>query len=290
MPTRSADHRLPQAPTAPATATAPLVRTVGDRRTLEFMPGDIQSEMRLSRPDALISAYCRAIMAFVLFVPDPRHIVMVGLGGGSLAKFCYRHFAHARITVIELRADVIALRNAFGVPPDDARFQVVHADATDWLAALAATREGRDAQEGNVDGAAGVDVLVVDGFDSAGLPPALGSARFYGDCRRVLHDGGVLVANIFSYDPHYTGMLARLGLMFDGRLCRFDGVAGNNRIVFALKAPAGAPGALAAPVRRALRLQRWVARRNGLGMGLLNRLLVAGVIAWCRSGCKESHD
>ncbi len=267
MPLTDPDsHLAPQADAAPQPAPcAPLVRTLGDRRTLEFLPGDVQSEMRLSRPSALVLAYCRAIMAFALFVPDPRHIVMVGLGGGSLAKFCHRHFPRARISVIELRADVIALREQFCVPPDDARFCVVHADACVWLA-------GADA--------AGIDVLLVDGFDSGGLPASLGSARFYADCRRALCDGGVLVANIFSYDPQFRGMLARLDLLFNRHLCWFDKVAGNNRILFAVKAPAR-PAAGA--TTRALRMQRWVARRNGLGAGWLNRLLVAGVVAWCQA-------
>src|SRR5690349_7442320 len=107
-------------PPAPPEAP-PLVRTRGGRRTLEFVPGDVQSEMRLARPDDLVLAYARAMMCFALFVPRPRHILMVGLGGGSLAKFCYRHFPYARITVVELRADVIALRGQFRVPPDDQR-------------------------------------------------------------------------------------------------------------------------------------------------------------------------
>jgi spermidine synthase len=248
---------MPPQPDPQAPQRAPLVRTRGDRRTLEFTPGDVQSEMLLSDPTRLVLSYCRAIMCFALFVPRPRHIVMVGLGGGSLAKFCYRHFPESRITVIELRADVIALRSQFAVPPDDARFRVVHADAAVWLAQLRGS----------------ADVLVVDGFDRNGLPPALGSARFYGDCRRALADGGVLVANIFSYDPQLPGMQARLGLMFDGRLCWFAGAAGNNRILFAVKAAIGA-----AP--RALRVQRWVARRRGLGLGLLNRLLAHAVVAW----------
>ena len=245
---------------SPPPASAPLVRTRGQRRTLEFSPGDVQSDMLLSDPTRLVLAYCRAIMCFALFVPHPRHIVMVGLGGGSLAKFCYRHFPMARITVLEVRSDVIALREQFAVPHDDARFGVVHADATAWLA-----QQPRGT----------ADVLVVDGFERAGLPAALGSARFYGDCRRVLADGGVLVANIFSYDPQLPGMLARLGLMFDGRVCWLAGAAGNNRILFAVKAPV-APQ----PAPRALRVQRWVARRNGLGTGMLNRLLVRGVVHW----------
>jgi spermidine synthase len=241
-------------------AAAPLVRTGGGRRTLEFTPGDIQSEMLLARPHALVLAYSRAMMCFALFVPRPRHILMVGLGGGSLAKFCYRHFPQARITVVELRADVIALRDQFCVPPDDARFRVVHADAARYLGAVAAS----------------ADVLIVDGFDAGGLPPALGSACFYAACRRALRPGGVLVANIFSYDPQFGALCARLRHAFDGKVCSLDGAAGNNRILFAVRAPAAGAG----PAARALRMQRVLTRRSWLRAHLLNRLLVCAVVAW----------
>ena len=249
-------------PTLPHAAPPPppLVTTTGDRRRLEFSPGDVQSEMSLSRPRRLVLAYCRAIMCFALFVPRPRHIVLVGLGGGSLAKFCHHHFPQARITVLELRADVIALRGQFGVPPDDARLQVVHADAAHWLAGQRAS----------------VDVLVLDGFDRGGLPAALGSARFYGHCRRAMADGAVLVANIFSYDPQFAPMRDRLWLMFDQRICHFDGVAGNNRILFAVTAGVGDTG----PAPRALRVQRMVARRSGCGSKTVNRLMVAVLVKW----------
>ncbi|WP_426175662.1 fused MFS/spermidine synthase [Massilia sp. TWR1-2-2] len=254
-----------QSPSSPP--SPPLVRTLGDVRTLEFMPGNVQSEMRLSRPGRLMLAYSRAMMCFALFVPRPRHIVMVGLGGGSLAKFCYRHFPSARISVIELRADVIALRAQFCVPADDDRFRVVHADAAAWIAQA---------------GAGSIDVLVVDGFDAAGLPPALCSSRFYANCRRALRHGGVLVANVFSYDPQYQAMLGRLRLMFGSQVCWFDKVAGNNCILFAVKAPldlgAGATADTAAA--RALRLRRLVGRRHGSGVGLLNRLLVRALVTY----------
>lgn len=260
MPPRPAPPRPPLPAPCHAPPAPPLVTTKGDRRRLEFSPGDVQSEMSLARPQRLVLTYCRAIMCFALFVPRPRHIVLVGLGGGSLAKFCHRHFPQARITVLELRADVIALRGQFGVPPDDARLQVVHADAAHWLAGQRAS----------------VDVLVLDGFDRSGLPPALGSARFYGHCRRAMADGAVLVANIFSYDPQFAPMRARLSLMFDQRLCHFDGVAGNNRILFAVKAGLDQGG----PAPRALRVQRMVARRNGCGSKLINTILVAALVKW----------
>lgn len=237
----------------------PLVRTEGDRRTLEFTPGDIQSEMLVSRPDALVLEYTRAMMCFALFVPDPHHIVMVGLGGGSLAKFCYRHFPQARITVLEIRDDVIALRDTFCLPPDDARLRVLHCDAADYLARAPGS----------------CDVLLVDGFDSRGLPSALSTSAFYGACRRALHPGGVLVANIFTYDPHYAGALQWLRAAFDGRLAWFNRIAGNNRILFALR-PTRPP---AAPGPGELRLVG-LARREGVGLGWSNRLLARLLVAW----------
>jgi spermidine synthase len=229
------------------------VRTRGDLRTLEFKPGMVQSEMRLSRPYDLVLSYARAMMCFTLFQPQPAHIVMVGLGGGSLAKFCYRYLPHSRITVLELRADVIALREQFAIPRDNARFRIIEADATDYMAKLSNS----------------ADVLLIDGFDESGLPPALGSAAFYADCRRALRPGGVMAANIFSYDPNYAAMLRRLRQTFQGRLCWFHGIAGNNRILFMVKDGAPSP---------ALAMQRKVARSHGLVLPLLNRLLAHWVV------------
>jgi spermidine synthase len=258
MPTRPE----PPCPDPANAAAPPLVRTVDGRRTLEFTPGDVQSEMLLARPDALVLAYARAMMAFALFVPRPRHIVMIGLGGGSLAKFCYRHFPQARITVIELRGDVIALREQFRVPPDDHRLRVLHADAAGHLARLAGS----------------ADVLLVDGFDHAGLPAALGSAAFYADCHAALRPGGVAVANIFSYDPARDAMLARLRQAFGGRVCWFDGMAGNNHIFFALR-PGHGPAA-----RRAARWCALAGAGRGLGARWLNWLLARLLVAWLGRG------
>jgi spermidine synthase len=237
----------------------PLVRTEGGRRTLEFTPGDIQSAMRLSRPHALVLAYARAMMCFTLFVPRPTHILMVGLGGGSMAKFCRRHFPEARITVLELRADVIALRDTFLVPPDDERFQVIHADAAEWMATPPFD--------------ACFDVIVVDGFDAAGLPPSLSSRPFYEACRRRLQPAGVLVANVFSYDRRHGAVLDALDGAFDSRTCRLDKVAGNNHILFATAGDQGP----AARLRR--RLARGRTLVPGMRLGLMNRLCVRLILA-----------
>jgi spermidine synthase len=246
----------------------PQVRRRGRHLSLEFTPGEVQSQMDPADPYGLVLAYARAMMCFVLFKPRPQHIVMVGLGGGSLAKFCYRYLPHSRITVLELREDVIALRERFAIPPDDERFRVIHADAVRYMPQL------RDC----------ADVLLVDGFDEGGLPPALTSARFYADCRRALRPDGVLVANVFSYDPNYRAMLARLRDCFQERICQFAGIAGNNRIVFAIR-PGRAPGALASRMQR--RIAAWGGYGPGLGFAFANRMLANWTVARLRRAAGE---
>lgn len=239
----------------------PLLSRRKGRLTLEFVPGEVQSQMDLADPHRLVLAYARAMMCFVLFKPRPLHIVMVGLGGGSLAKFCHRYLPRARITVLELSAHVIALREHFAVPPDSERFRVIHVDAAQHMPQLAGS----------------ADVLLVDGFDARGLPPALGSARFYADCRRALRPDGLMVANIFSYDPHYVALERRLRQTFGDNVCQLRGIAGNNHILFALRPAAGAP-------TRAYRLVQRIALCGALWPGLapLNRLLAHWVVARLR--------
>ena len=58
--------------------------------------------MRLVGARSAGLAYTRAMMAFLLFAPAPREVLMVGLGGGSVALFVHEHLPRTRITVVEL--------------------------------------------------------------------------------------------------------------------------------------------------------------------------------------------
>ena len=80
---------------------APFVVNVDGVRSLHFTMGEVQSSMRTDRPDELELDYTRTMMGFLLLNPQPRAIAMIGLGGGSLAKFCHRHLPSARITAVE---------------------------------------------------------------------------------------------------------------------------------------------------------------------------------------------
>ena len=58
----------------------PFIIDDGVTGQLLFSLDFIQSVMRIDDPFALEFAYPRKMMAFLLFVPDPAHVLMVGLG------------------------------------------------------------------------------------------------------------------------------------------------------------------------------------------------------------------
>src|SRR6185369_13369083 len=131
---------------------SPVVREEDDGVTLVFDDKNVQSRMLPDEPARLVVEYTRLVMGFLLFHPEPQRIAMIGLGGGSLAKYCARNLRDADFTAIEISPDVIALRSAFGIPPDGPRFRIRCEDGAAFV-----RREDES-----------FDVLLVDGFDSAG--------------------------------------------------------------------------------------------------------------------------
>ena len=197
----------------------PYIHESLDTKSLHFSISEIQSRMQLLRPDALDLEYTRTMMGWLLFKPQPERIAMIGLGGGSLAKFCHRHVPKASVVVVEINPHVIALRDAFQVPPDSACFQVVEADGGHFVR----------------DTAQRFEVLMVDAFDAQGMPAALGSRRFYDDCLDALQPGGLMVVNLHAGHPHCPVYIERIRRSFGENVLRVDDRDGSNSVVFARK-------------------------------------------------------
>ena len=111
----------------------PFVHDDQVTRSLQFTPHGVQSMMCCQRPFDLEVAYTKTMMGFLLAQPHPVHILMIGLGGGSLAKFCYQNLPQTRITVVEINPHVIAMRQQFLIPEDDERLRVVCADGVHFV-------------------------------------------------------------------------------------------------------------------------------------------------------------
>ena len=193
-------------------------------RSLHIVSDTIQSSMRIARPYDLELAYTRSMMGFLLFAPAPRRVLLVGLGGGSLAKFIYYRMPEAAAEVVEVNPDVVAVaRRWFQVPAGDARFLIRVCDGAEFLA-----RPGP-----------GYDAILVDGYDGRSHVEALSTREFYETCRRRLEPGGALVVNLWGSDRKFNDTLERIEAAFpSGSLC-LPAEKPGNIIAFAFRDPLG---------------------------------------------------
>jgi spermidine synthase len=187
-------------------------------RSLHVGGEAIQSAMRLGEPYALALDYTRCMMAFLLFHPEPREALMIGLGGGSLAKFFHKHFRKTSIRVIELDARVLAAaREHFHVPPDGPRFRVEIGDGVDALYPECC------------------DTLVIDAFEDELHVPKLASAEFYDGAFLALEEPGALVVNFMNDDPKFDQTLQNLERAFGGAVIVLPALYDPNILAFAFK-------------------------------------------------------
>ncbi len=197
----------------------PFICSDSDSVSLHFNINELQSLMSIRKPHQLEIPYTKTMMGFLLVIPNPVHILMIGLGGGSLAKFCYLHLPNTRITVVEINPHVIALRKRFLIPDDDERLNIVFAEGAEFV---------RDARQT-------FDVILVDGFDAQGQSTKLSSRAFYEDCCRVLLPKGVMVANLDSAHPAHTLLVQRIYKTYQGNSVEIVVEDRDNHVVFAVK-------------------------------------------------------
>lgn len=195
-------------------------------RTLHIGSDTVQSSMRLTRPNDLEISYTRSMMAFLLFNPDPRNVLMIGLGGGSLAKFVYHRLPQARTVAVEINPRVIAVaRQFFHLPPDDERLLLVAGDGAGYV--------GNEALR--------ADVIMVDGYDAESQVEALSTPAFYRDCARVLGGTGILVVNLWGGDRNYISCVERIAHAFDRLVACLPAGRPGNVVVLAFKQSPGQP-------------------------------------------------
>jgi spermidine synthase len=190
-------------------------------RFLHFGTEWVQGAMRLRKPDWIELEYAQQMMAWMLFIDQPAHLVQLGLGTSALTKFCYRQFPEARVTAVELNPAVITIcRSMFKLPEDDARLQVLEMDAQDFV----------DDQKNH----ASIDVLQIDLYDATAKGPVLESVEFYQACAECLTPNGMITVNLFGDHPSYKRNLKAMQFVFDEVICLPE-VHDGNVVAIAFK-------------------------------------------------------
>lgn len=163
--------------------------------------------MLIADPNRLHSFYARAMMALLLFNDNPRDVLMIGLGGGTIAKFMLHQFPDCRLKVVEFRGSVLKVaRSHFGLPFNP-RLKIKIGCGADHV-----RHQSRELSEIH-------DLIMVDAYDDSGMAPEVGSERFFDDCRNLLKKDGVLVINLWGTDkPMFQQVSWHLGRIFNWRM------------------------------------------------------------------------
>jgi len=189
-------------------------------RSLHLGSVTIQSAMRIRDPFALELTYTRGMMCILLFNPQIKHVLAIGLGGGSIAKYIHAHCPDIVSKVIELNPKIIQIaRSQFYVPENDERLEVIEGDGLQYLA------EHTNATE----------VLLIDAFDSNGIPPNFCSQDFFDQCANTLKSDGILAINLWGSDKNFDVYLQRIEQSFEGRVLTLPTGKPGNIAVFGFK-------------------------------------------------------
>lgn len=196
----------------------------GGVRYLHFGNEWVQGAMRLRASDRLALEYLERMMAWLLFLEAPARMLQIGVGAGSLVRFCHRHLPGTHVTGVELSPRVLAVaRQCFRLPDEDERLRLVVGDGAQWV-----SRAASRARYG---------VIVVDAFDAGARRPVLDSASFYAACRSGLAAPGILVVNLFGSHPSLARNRVRLREAFDGRVLELIVPGEPNVIALAFAGP-----------------------------------------------------
>ena len=166
-----------------------------------------QSCIDLHNPKRFALNYTRMMLAGTLFASaDPKRILIVGLGGGSIPTALRAILPDAQIDVVEIDPAVTRVAKSYFSFVEGPQLRVAEVDGRVYV--KRAGREGRQ-----------YDVILLDAFDHEYIPEHLLTKEFLGEVKALLAPRGVLVANTFSssrlYDHESTTYASVYGTFYN---------------------------------------------------------------------------
>lgn len=178
--------------------------------------GSKQTRMSLAAPDRLIADYTRMMLGAFYLNPGPLKILIIGLGGGTLARAVSSIATEAEVDIVEIDPAVIDAAKIYFNFKENSRIHIHK-------------RDGR-AFVGNA-GKHGVtyDMVMLDAYDDRYIPGHMLTLEFLTEVKRILTPEGVLSANTW-----------KSSLFFDNESVTYEAVFGrfftllkNNRVILA---------------------------------------------------------
>ena len=189
-------------------------------RTLLFgNDGVRQSVVKVGDPDHLELPYARTMVSGLALCPDPKRLLVVGLGGGTIPSFLHKHYPQTRIDAVDIDPVVVDVARQFFGFVEDATMKGYAEDGRKFIEERPNT----------------YDLIFLDAFGSESIPYHLATREFLEAVRRSVTTQGVVLADVWGggLNPLYDSMVRTYQEVFD-ELYVLDVQNSGNKILIAL--------------------------------------------------------
>jgi spermidine synthase len=158
----------------------------------------VESAVDLADPLRLVVAYTRSLYAGLFIEPEPKRVLMIGLGGAGFHRLFMHAFPDTLLQSVELDSKVFELcQSHLGFKPTD-KTPVALADGRLFVK--------RDKTKW--------DWIILDAFRGGFVPPHLKTEEFYRECAARLGERGVFITNLHPNTKLYPSDLKTLQKVF----------------------------------------------------------------------------
>ena len=192
-----------------------------DSKVALYAGDALQSAIDLYCPHKLLLKNLAALMGILLFIPEPRGILVLGTAGGSLVHFFQYHYTQCNITNVEIDAELLeAMHHHMQLPLANDRLTYVIDDAEHYL---------QHCQQQ-------FDLIIVDLFIGNQSPKWLLNAESMQMINRCLSDQGGVAYNLMIPSEHAFKQYYRdLRQVFDRRTLCLPVTDLDNTLAFAFR-------------------------------------------------------
>jgi len=164
-----------------------------DEARYMYFDHTLQSAMNLKDPTALRLIYSRYTSLGFAFRPDAKKMLLIGLGGGSIAKKVLKEFPSLEMDAVEIDPEVIEIAKSHFNVRESKNLRLYAQDGRLFL-----TRTQNR-----------YDIILLDAYYKDTIPFHLATKEFFELAHRKLTPNGILVANLISAITGPSGKIAR---------------------------------------------------------------------------------
>jgi spermidine synthase len=201
-----------------------LVEDNNDLRCLKFNVKSNKTQQSCflkSQPEKLVFNYTKLLMASLLLNDNPKRILIVGLGGGTMSNTLAQLYPESQIDNIEIDPAVITVARDY--------FDFLESDKIKTY-----TQDGRIFIKRALLKKQTYDWIILDAFNGDYIPEHLMTKEFLQEAKALLSENGILSSNTFSLSKLYAYESATYKAVF-GDFYQVANSANSNRIIVVSK-------------------------------------------------------